>query len=332
MYDRDVSKVLVVDDEKEIRDLLVDALSGSNMCVSAAASGQEALSMATSDRPDFIVTDIGLGDCSGLEVLDRLRSVAGDIPAVVITGSNETKVLSDASRHRPVEMITKPLDIERLRTTIQTELDRRNQSVRLRRRVGKLRRLARQSNQYRKDVQRQLTITCNRLTDAYKELSRQFCEQETLLEFQNHLLSANNDDDVFRAFFKTYVKRSGSVFGVAMVCDENAQFQMVGRFGVPVPDGTNFSMRIAAPMIDAVMTNPACTLIDAEEHSNDFDASVRKYLVGMSVLGIPLSPQEGQLIGLVVLYRKGEQPFTDDDVRLAGLLSAPASLAVQRND
>ena len=58
----------------------------------------------------------------------------------------------------------------------------------------------------------------------------------------------------------------------------------------------------------------------------------RRYLPGVSALTIPLMPTPGELIGVVLLYRKGEQPFTDSDVALAELIAAPTSLAVRRND
>jgi GAF domain-containing protein len=81
-----------------------------------------------------------------------------------------------------------------------------------------------------------------------------------------------------------------------------------------------------------MIANPTCTLTDAGEEQQRFDASIRRYLPGLSVLAIPLVPAEGELIGLVVLYRKGEQPFTDADVALAELVAPSTAAAIRRND
>jgi DNA-binding response OmpR family regulator len=327
-----VANVLVVDDEPHLRELLADALSGAGIRVETAASGSEAIDLAGRKEVDLVVTDLVLGDCTGLEVIDRLRSSRGDIPAVVITGRGDTKSLSEASRRRPVEVMTKPLDLDRLRETIRTELTRQEQTRRLERRYRRLRRLARSINLERKDIRRRLETTCADLEAAYGTLSEQIAGQKTLIEYQRDLLAARNDDDVFRAMFRLFVRRSGSVFGVAMACDADAELQIVGRFGVPTPDNIEFCRGIVKPIRDAVLSNPRCMLIDAGEQREMFDQSIRRYLVGLSVLVVPLIPCAGELIGLVVLYRKGEQPFVPADVSLAETVAPPTAIAVARND
>ena len=47
---------------------------------------------------------------------------------------------------------------------------------------------------------------------------------------------------------------------------------------------------------------------------------------------MPLIPAPGEMIGLVVLYRKGEQPFCDSDMAMAEMIALPTALAVRRND
>jgi DNA-binding response OmpR family regulator len=328
-----VANVLVVDDEAHLRELLADALSGADLRVDVAASGREALDLAGRKQVDLVVTDLVLGDCTGLDVIDQLRSsLHSDIPAVVITGRGDANSLSEASRRHPVELMTKPLDLDRLREIIRTELSRRERTRRLERRYRRLRRLARRVNIERKDVHRKLEVTCADLGAAYSALSEQIANQQTLIEYQRDLLAARNDDDVFRAMFRLFVRRSGGVFGVAMACDANAELQIIGRFGVPSPDNIEFCRGIIKPIQDAVLSNPRCMLIDAGEQREMFDPPIRRYLVGLSVLVVPLIPAAGELIGLVVLYRKGEQPFVPADVSLAETIAPPTAIAVARND
>ena len=63
-----------------------------------------------------------------------------------------------------------------------------------------------------------------------------------------------------------------------------------------------------------------------------FDESIQRYLPGITVLAIPLIPAPGEMIGVIMLYRKGEQPFTSEDMELAQLLAFPTAVAVRRND
>ncbi len=324
--------ILVVDDEAPIRELLSDMLSDQGYVISTAANGAEALEKAQFHRPDMLVTDLLLGDCNGLEIIDTIRNEVSDIPAVVITGHGDPQMLSDASRRRPVELITKPLDLDRLGQAVRAELRRTEASRRLRNRNRRLRQALRLTNRKRRNHKDSFQQTCSDLTAAYRSLSGQMAMQGIVLNYQKTLLSARCDDDVFASLFRTFVQRTGPVFGVAMVCDSNAQLRIVGRFGVPHPDSLPFCQRLTDPLIDVLLTSPQCTLMDAQERSDLFDATIRKYLVGVSILAVPLIPSPGEMIGMSVFYRKGEQPFTGSDVALAEMVSHPTAVAIRRND
>jgi hypothetical protein len=228
--------------------------------------------------------------------------------------------------------MTKPLDINRLKTTLRRELKRLADKRRSSKRAKKLRSLAREVNIERKLVAEQLDSTCADLTNAYRNLSGQMALQQIVLGYQSDLLAARTDDDVFRALFNAFVKRSGPVFGAALVCDAEAQLRMIGRFGVPKPDKPNFCRTLLRPIVDMMITSPACTIIDAAEQREIFNKEVQQFLPGMTLLTMPLCPAEGEMIGLVVFYRKGEQPFTEMDASMAEILSHSTALAVQRND
>ncbi len=342
----DKPRVLIVDDEPGLRELLSDAL-GQELDVSVAANGREALAAAQANQPDLLVTDFCLGDCTGLEVIDNIRQLHPDLPAVLITGHPELASLTETSRRRPVEVFDKPLDLPRLKQAIASELARVADDQRVRTRSVRLRRLARHFKQQRKHAypqgpgpkadgrqdSRQVETSPNaELASDYRKLNRQVNLQKLVMEFQRGLLQAGSDDDVFKSLFGMFVHHSGPVFGAALVCDDQAQLQLIGRFGVPNPDGPKFCLALSVPIIDTVLTNPQATLIDATEQADRFAPNIRRYLVGLSILAIPLVPAEGQMIGLVMLYRKGEQPFMETDVSLAEMIALPTALAVQRND
>jgi len=326
------ARVLVVDDEPHLLELLVDVLSTADIEVTAASSGRQAIALAGKAKPDIIVADLYLGDCTGLEVIDRLRVDQRDLPAVVITGGRDPDCFSEASRRKPIELLTKPLDVVRLQRTVREELARQQRRRLQRRRTKRLLRLARSRNIECKSMHEHLDGTCADLVSACRTLSSQFHVQEVVLEYQRDLLSAKNDHDVFRALFRLFVSRCGPTSGVALVCDAEANLQMVGRFGVPKPDNARFCEALAKPMIETLLGEPRCTVTDAGQEAELFDPAIRKFLVGLTVLAVPLIPEPGELIGVALLYRKGEQPILDRDVALANMLSFPTALAIRRND
>ncbi|HLZ68520.1 MAG TPA: response regulator transcription factor [Dehalococcoidia bacterium] len=80
--------VLVVDDDQEIRRFIQVALTDSGYEVQLAASGAEALRTLGSSRPDLILLDVRMPGVDGWQVLDALRSAAGEqTPVVVMTAS-----------------------------------------------------------------------------------------------------------------------------------------------------------------------------------------------------------------------------------------------------
>ena len=156
MANHRTARVLVVDDELELRRLVSDILAGLDVTICTAGSGKEALEAARSQAPDLLITDLRLGDCTGLDVIDDVRKLAGEVPAVVITGYGDPQSLAAASRRRPVEVMTKPLDVDRLRQTVQGELNRLDRAERLGRRNRRLRMIARNLSRDRNLVRGQL--------------------------------------------------------------------------------------------------------------------------------------------------------------------------------
>jgi len=327
-----IARVLVVDDEQDICELIADTLREDGVDVIAATSGSEAIEAARADRPDLVVADLKLGDCHGLDLIGSLREELGDdnLPVVIVTGHGDASVFSEASRVRPVELLNKPLDMDRLRRAVLEEIGRQDSYKKMARRRRRIRELSRHVHQRRRRTVQHLTATCDDLTAECRDLQDRMARQDELIRYQSDLLAGANEDDTFSRFFRMFVHRTGPLFGVALLCDENAELQMVGRFGVPVPDGVNFCRGLAMAVIDPVLASPDVQIIDAMDSISLFPKPLRRLLVGVTVMAVPLMVGPGQLIGLAVLYRKGEQPFTDDDLDIAHLIAPPTAAAVQR--
>ena len=321
--------VLVVDDEPDLCELIGDALRTEGLHVEAAGSGAEASEAIRRSRPDLVVADLHLPDCRGGEIIEKLRTQAGAIPTIVITGAADVHSASEALRHGCVDFLTKPLDLSRLRRAVCEELARNDKLTRTEHRQFKLRQLARDLNRSRHSVQHRLDTTCAALTDAYRTLNQQFLHQESVLRFHRQLLTCHTDDDVFRNLFSFFAERGGDLFGAAMVCDENADMQMIGRFGAPAPDSINICQGIGYSLLDMVLAEPTVLRVDPADHPTLFPMWLRPTLTGVKFLCMPLIPNEGELIGLVVLYRKEGESFDARDVAIAEMLAPSVATSIQ---
>lgn len=88
--DGDVAqRVLVVDDEPKIRDLVRDYLQAAGFVVSVAVDGRGALAAARAQPPDLVVLDLGLPGMDGLDVARQLRAVGSAVPIIMLTARGE---------------------------------------------------------------------------------------------------------------------------------------------------------------------------------------------------------------------------------------------------
>ena len=115
-------RILVVDDERPIRRFLNASLSGQ-YTVLEAATGQEALSMAVSGRPDVIILDLGLPDMDGLEVARRLREWT-QIPIIVVSVRDREDDKIAALDAGADDFLTKPFGVGELTARVRAALRR----------------------------------------------------------------------------------------------------------------------------------------------------------------------------------------------------------------
>jgi two-component system, OmpR family, response regulator len=105
-------RVLVVDDERTITDLLTMALRLEGWQIHAAATGQRAVSAAKRHEPDVIVLDVMLPDFDGLEVLRRLRAERIDVPILFLTARDAVEDRIAGLTAGGDDYVTKPFSLE----------------------------------------------------------------------------------------------------------------------------------------------------------------------------------------------------------------------------
>jgi two-component system OmpR family response regulator len=129
--DEQVPRVLVVDDEPNIRELVQVALKFHGCAVTTGATGGDALRLAESDRPDLIVLDVMLPDIDGFEVCRRLRASDNEVPIIFLTARDTTSESITGLTLGGDDYITKPFSVEALAARVRAVLRRaRRQSGR----------------------------------------------------------------------------------------------------------------------------------------------------------------------------------------------------------
>jgi two-component system, NtrC family, response regulator HydG len=123
------SRVLIVDDDAEIRDALGMFFSGQGHECELAADAEAALGIVERLRLDAIICDVRMDGMGGLELLDRLKRTHPALPVVVITAMGRIHDAVDAIKRGAFQYVTKPCDLDELRSIVAGAIDERRRSA-----------------------------------------------------------------------------------------------------------------------------------------------------------------------------------------------------------
>jgi two-component system nitrogen regulation response regulator NtrX len=118
------ARILVVDDEAEIRRSVRMILEYEGYDVQEASNGPEALALIEREAPDLVFLDIKMPGVDGLEVLQKVKQLNESLPVVIISGHGTVSTAVEATKLGAFDFIEKPLASERVLVTIKNALDR----------------------------------------------------------------------------------------------------------------------------------------------------------------------------------------------------------------
>ncbi len=135
-------KILVIDDEKPIRDALHNILTAEHYQVEIVENGKKGLEMLKDNGYDVVLCDIKMPGMDGLEVMAKAAEIAPEVPFILISGHGTIEIAVEAVKKGAYDFISKPPDLNRLLITIRNAVEKNNLVVEtkvLRRKVTKTR-------------------------------------------------------------------------------------------------------------------------------------------------------------------------------------------------
>ena len=122
------ARLLVVDDEPNIRDLLASSLRFAGYDVLSAGDGTKALRLATTEKPDLIILDVMLPDMDGFTVTRKLRASGLDMPILFLTAKDDIRDKVEGLQAGGDDYVTKPFGLEEVVARINAILRRTKRS------------------------------------------------------------------------------------------------------------------------------------------------------------------------------------------------------------
>jgi DNA-binding NtrC family response regulator len=117
-------RILIIDDEKAIRNTLKEILEYESYQVDQAEDGPTGLDMLIRDKYDVVLCDIKMPKMDGIEVLERARIVAPDAAFIMVSAHGNVEMAVDATKKGAYDFLQKPPDLNRLLVTVRNALDR----------------------------------------------------------------------------------------------------------------------------------------------------------------------------------------------------------------
>jgi CheY-like chemotaxis protein len=117
-----LGRILVVDDEAPVREVLTEYFAGQGYTVEAAANGEEALASVRGRPPDLVLLDVRMQGMDGIETLGRLRRLAPAVPVIMVTANEDAALARETLRMGAFDYVAKPFDFAYLERAVTAGL------------------------------------------------------------------------------------------------------------------------------------------------------------------------------------------------------------------
>jgi len=121
------TRILVVDDEPDIRELLCEILEEEGYAVTAAADAAAARRAREQEHPDLALLDVWMPDTDGISLLKEWSAGNGDFPVIMLSGHGTIETAVEATRYGAYDFVEKPLSLAKLLLTVRSALSGRSQ-------------------------------------------------------------------------------------------------------------------------------------------------------------------------------------------------------------
>ena len=121
----ETSRILIVDDELSVRELLAEGLETFGYRTRMAAGADAAYRMIQEEQPHLVLSDIDMPGKTGLELLDQVKKLNPDIEVVMVTGVIDADIAINSIRQGATDYVTKPFNLEEVRIVVDRTLEKR---------------------------------------------------------------------------------------------------------------------------------------------------------------------------------------------------------------
>ena len=154
------ARILVVDDEDFIREIICRKLGGSGFDCEAAPNAEDALEKISKNSYDCVLSDIHMPGMSGVDLLREIKAKNQDLAVILVTGAPDIDAALEAMRLGAYDHLSKPLNLAALEMTVDRALEKK--------------RLVEENREYQRNLESMVKERTKQLSDANEDLRRLF--------------------------------------------------------------------------------------------------------------------------------------------------------------
>ena len=309
------ARILVVDDEPAVVEIVVDFLTDQGYVVRAETSAEAGLSAFASWRPDAVLTDINLPGQSGIDLIRSVKDQDPEACVVVMTGQATARTAIEALRHGAYDYIQKPFDLVELKQTLQRGVRTKRLSESNRRLVEELRTANEALQRHEQELSRKVQIATWQMSTLF-ELSKRMAHDLSLV-FRLHFI-ADKAAELTGAPKSVVFLRAEEGSEYIARYGHGLEGSMVAGVSYRAGEGLN---GIAVRNQAAVRRVGRPSLWNGDERTDALGTLAKE-----SVLVVPLAADKEVLGTLCVLDKPGG--FTEADEHFLTLFAGSAAIAL----
>jgi putative nucleotidyltransferase with HDIG domain len=215
------ARILVVDDEAVVREILVRKLTHLGYDCDVAEDGEAALRILSNRTYDLLVSDVMMPRMGGVALLKEARRLCPDIAVILVTSVVDLETAVDALKEGAYDYVTKPFSLEEVSLSAARALEKR--------------RLVMENRNYQITLEEQVSSRTRQLKEALETLQHTY--HSTLMALGTALDSRDADSDWHSLRVTLYALRIARQVGVpraqATVIEQGALLHDIGKIGVP---------------------------------------------------------------------------------------------------
>jgi len=322
-------KLLVVDDEQEICNLLHDVLNVQGYNVEICNEGENALNRISDTEYDGVITDLKMPGVDGLQVARAAKRRCRDTATIVVTAYASLDTAIGALRTGVDDYICKPFDIDHIVDVVRRSLSMRIAEKKNRRLLDQLKHSNERLLEHEKKLAQRVIHASRNLMSSNANLSRRLGELSMLNDVSRTLANELHLDRLLNLALGIVNEKMGVRAAVVMLLESNSEKLVVKSshgFHEPILGrclyvGTGLAGTVAERRAPLLIEN-----IAREEDVTPADFEINGFT---SVLGVPLMVKE-DLVGAMLVYDKaGSVKFTMEDSHILMTIGSQMATAIE---